>query len=604
VFTFRQSSQKMPNTAPATNHAWKFVRTGGMDHVSLESGADLLALGSLDPKLWVALSCPVKGLELDEKTLALVDTDGDGRIRVPEVLAAVRWAGARLKDAGELLKGAPGLPLDSIDGASPEGRALLETARKVLAQLGKGTSPDIGPDDTVDPSRAIGAAGLAGDGIVPPEAASDAGTRGLITDIMACVGGTAGAKGMAGVTLESAASFFAEAEACAAAHDAAPTFLPYAGWTPPESSSPVQKLGFARVREILAGPGRADLAALFARDLELASEFKAVSELDRLVRYHRDLRALLRNFVNFADFYSAGHRSVFQSGVLYLDGRSCELCVRVEDPPAHAALAAMSNAYIAYLDCRRTGGETLKIAACFTQGDSDYLFVGRNGVFFDRQNRDWDATITRIVDNPISIRQAFFAPYKKVIRFIGGLIAKRAAEADAATAPTAGAPIPPPRHKFDVGTVAALGVGVGGISAAFGSILGAFFGLGIWMPVGLLGGLLGVMVAISGPSVIIAWLKLRQRSLSPLLEASGWAVNSRVKINIPLGESLTDRAALPPRARLHLKDPYKDKAAARARLAFLAFIVLLASALLAARIHHKWPFEPKPAPEAAAPARK
>ena len=69
------------------------------------------------------------------------------------------------------------------------------------------------------------------------------------------------------------------------------------------------------------------------------------------------------------------------------------------------------------------------------------------------------------------------------------------------------------------------------------------------------------MLAISGPSVVIAWLKLRQRSLSPLLEASGWAVNSRVKINIPLGTSLTDRATLPPKARLLLKDPYEDRTA-------------------------------------------
>jgi hypothetical protein len=79
--------------------SWKFFRTGGLDQVALETGADLLNLDQLDQKLWVALSCPVKGLELDEKTLALIDTDGDGRIRVPELLAAIKWAAARLKDA-------------------------------------------------------------------------------------------------------------------------------------------------------------------------------------------------------------------------------------------------------------------------------------------------------------------------------------------------------------------------------------------------------------------------------------------------------------------------------------------------------------------------
>jgi hypothetical protein len=116
------------------------------------------------------------------------------------------------------------------------------------------------------------------------------------------------------------------------------------------------------------------------------------------------------------------------------------------------------------------------------------------------------------------------------------------------------------------------------------------------MPIGLL----GVILAISGPSMLIAHLKLRQRSLGPLLEASGWAVNSRVKINIPLGTALTDRARLPKRAKLQRRDPYEDKTAARLRLLGFAIVVLLAAALVAARKHHKWPFEPKPVPEKAA----
>jgi len=588
----------MPS-ADSAKHVWKFVRISGLDQVALESGPDLLALGELDPKLWVALSCPVKGLELDEGTLALIDTDGDGRIRVPEVLAAVAWATARLKDAGDLLKGADSLPLDAIDDSKPEGAALLATARKILLQLGRENAASVAPLDTSDPAGAIGAAGLTGDGIVAPGAARDAETRDLIEDIIACTGGTAGDIGIVGITEGRASSFFTEAEAFARAQETPPAFLPLSAWAAPESTSPVKGLGAARVRAILAGGGRAALAALFLRDRALAAEFKAVAELDRLVRYHRDLRALLHNFVNFADFYSPEHHPIFQSGVLYLDSRSCELCLKVDDAAAHSTLASTSNAYIAYLDCRRANEETMRVAACFTQGDSDYLFVGRNGVFYDRKNRDWDATITRIVDNPISVRQAFFAPYKKFIRFVGMQIAKRAAAADASVVPSGDAAPALPKPKFDVGTVAALGVAVGGISAAFGSILGAFFGLGIWMPVGFC----GVILAISGPSMIIARLKLRQRSLGPLLEAGGWAVNSRVKINIPLGVSLTDRAVLPPKTKLLLKDPYRDRVADRNRVLGFGILVLVAAALLAARLHHKWPFEPKP-PVAEAPAKR
>ena len=83
-------------TSPAHAHPWKFFRAGGFDQVRLDTTADLLHLEQLDQKLWVALSCPVKGLEFDEETLALIDTDGDGHVRAPELIAALHWAGAHL----------------------------------------------------------------------------------------------------------------------------------------------------------------------------------------------------------------------------------------------------------------------------------------------------------------------------------------------------------------------------------------------------------------------------------------------------------------------------------------------------------------------------
>src|SRR5439155_5143703 len=152
------------------------------------------------------------------------------------------------------------------------------------------------------------------------------------------------------------------------------------------------------------------------------------------VRFHRDLYKLCNNFVSFHDFYSRKEKAVFQAGTLFLDQRSCDLCLTVEDPAKHAIMAGLSGTYLAYCDCQRKAtGEKLQILAAFTDGDSDNLMVGRNGIFYDRKGRDWDATITKIVDNPISIRQAFWAPYKKAARMIHEAIAKRAATADAAS---------------------------------------------------------------------------------------------------------------------------------------------------------------------------
>src|SRR4051812_37249155 len=124
-------------SAPATKHRWKFFRTGGFDQVTLETAEDLLALGELDQKLWVVLSCPVKGLEVDEATLALIDTEGDGHIHVKEVVAAVRWAAAHLKRPGDLLTPADSLPLEAINDLTPEGRTVLASAKHILKSLGK-----------------------------------------------------------------------------------------------------------------------------------------------------------------------------------------------------------------------------------------------------------------------------------------------------------------------------------------------------------------------------------------------------------------------------------------------------------------------------------
>jgi len=720
-------------------HTWKFFRTGGLDQVALESGADLLQLEHLDQKLWVALSCPVKGLELDEATLKLIDTDGDGRIRVPELIAAIKWAAARLKDAGVLLEGRDGLPLAAINDATPEGKVLVASARQILANVGRKEAAVLDVAGSSDTARIFSASPLNGDGVIPPEATEDAAVQALIKDIVACTGGTADRSGPAGVTSAQIDAFFTDlsayagwvaasaakeiaivgeaTEAAVAAlkavrpkiddyfgrcrlaafdgraiaalnrseneylavaakdlkitadevanfplarvgagqplpllegvnpawaaslaklHQLAVTplfgaarttlteadwtqlnaqFAPYETWLGSKAGSAVEKLGLARIKEILAGPGRTALAELVARDQALEPEFKAVHDVDRLVRYHRDLRALLHNFVNFADFYSRDRWATFQAGTLYLDSRSSELCVRVDGPNP---LAAMSRIYIAYCACTRPGGKTMNLAACITQGDSDYLFVGRHGVFYDRAGNDWDVVITSIVDNPISLRQAFWAPYKKFVRMVEEQVAKRAAAADAASnAKLAGAAegaanadkaapaVAASPKKIDVGTVAALGVAVGAIGGAIGAIVTGLAKLALWqLPLVFL----ALMLVISLPSVIIAWIKLRQRTLGPILDGNGWAINGRVKINLPFGAKLTHMPQLPAGARRSLEDPYEDREARTRRRQLIMGLVVIVLAVAWVFLDHSrrgyyfWETPPPAKPEAAAPA--
>ena len=729
---------------PNKKHIWKFARAGGLDQVVLESGADLADIGNLDQKLWVALACPTKGLEFDEKTLQLIDADNDGRVRVPEVVAAVKWALARLKNADDLTAGGAALPLAAIDESAPEGAAILASARQILFSLGKADATAISVEDAADTSRIFAKTLFNGDGVVPAEAAGSAVVKQVIVDIIATKGSKLDRSGLAGVDQALVDSFFADLAAFAAwsaqgdasakssvltladktpaaaaalravaakiddyfnrcrlaAFDARATghlnrgeaefaalagkdlatlgaeiaalplarieasrALPladginpawsaaiakfradtvavvlgaattslteaewaglkakvadYEAWMAAKAGAAVEKLGFARVREILAGNARAEIAALLARDLALAGEMAAIDNVDRLARYFRDLARLLKNFVNFADFYDPTRPAIFQVGTLFLDSRHCDLCVRIDDPGAHSALGTMSKCYIAYCDLRRAG-ETMKIAAVFSNGDSDFLMPGRNGLFVDRKGRDWDATISKVIDNPISIRQAFFAPYKKLVRLIDDQLAKRAAAAESASdsklasaaASTANADkagAKPEPKKIDIGTVAALGVAVGAIGGAVGAIATGLARLAWWqLPLVIV----ALMLVISLPSMLIAWLKLRQRTLGPILEANGWAINGRVKINIPLGASFTSLARLPANSRRSLQDPYEDKGAARRRLwtAFVLFLVVLGAAAWFTRDHWWWritsgtPPAPAPAAAPAAPA--
>jgi hypothetical protein len=717
----------MAATPSSPPYPWRFHRIGGLDQVQLDRAEDLRNIDRLDQKLWVALACPVKGLEIDAATLALLDVDKDGRVRAPEVIAAVKFADARLKDLGDVVEGKETLPLDAIREDTPEGKALLAAARQVLVAAGKPDAREVTLDEVADLTSVFAHTLFNGDGVIVPESAPEGATRQVIADAMACVGEVADRSGKPGLDRPRLEAFWTElsdfdawwkegrvpaiqvlGDATPAAADAVravrakvddyftrvglaaiddrmPPLLarpeleiaamagkdlspasaevsslpvariaagrplplgdgvnpawagalaalqrdsvtpllgagrtsltsaewesvkasvaPHEAWLETRKGACVQTLGAPRVAALLAGAGKADLEALIAEDEARKDEAREVFEVARMLRYRRDLFRLLRNFVNFADFYDPRRPAVFQAGTLYLDGRACHLCVRVDDPAAHAVIAVPSRMFIAYCDCKRPGGESMKIAACVTQGDSDFLSVGRNALFYDRKGRDWDATVIKIVENPISLRQAFWSPYKRFVRAISEQAAKLAAAKDKEsearlaqvadkTTGTVVAANPVKPEPVDVGKmvgiIAALGVGVGAVGTIFGAAVSGFMGLQPWWAKIL--ALAGMVLVVSGPAVLIAWLKLRQRTLGPVLDGNGWAVNGRVVVNMPLGTVLTDRATLPPGSSRSLQDPYVDDAARSRRALAWLLVVAVLGALAVARWQHVWPF--------------
>ncbi|MBQ7612748.1 MAG: hypothetical protein IJU92_06735 [Spirochaetaceae bacterium] len=303
--------------------------------------------------------------------------------------------------------------------------------------------------------------------------------------------------------------------------------------------------------------------------------------LKKLLLLRTNFFTLLKNYVSFSAFYS-GEGSVFQAGVLFFDARSAHLCFELSDDTRHATLDILSGAYLVYCEVTRYEKKR-NILALLTNGISDTVVVGRNGLFYDRDGNDWNATVTKVLSNPVSVTEAFFTPYKNIARMIEDQIAKKASNtgetttsllssvAEKANAAKEGSQ-PAATKKLDLGTIALIGTAVGGISTLIGSLLQVLFGLGFWVPLGLL----GLLLIISGPSMLLAAMKLRKRSIAPILEANGWAINVHARINIPFGHSLTKLLTLPKNSRLIGFDKFADKKSGKRIIAVLCLILVLA----------------------------
>ena len=393
-------------------------------------------------------------------------------------------------------------------------------------------------------------------------------------------------------------------------------FGPYTAWMGEKKGAEVEDLGLEAVEALLKEDRKADLLALVEQDKALEEEALSIEAVDKLLRLYKNFYRFLNNYVVFSDFYSLDpeRKAIFQAGRLYIDQRSTDLCIRVQDMGKHADMAGLSGMYILYCACHsKKLGKNMDIAAVLTDGDVDDLRVGRNAVFYDRDGVDWDATVTKIVDNPISVRQAFWAPYKKVGRWISDKINKSASEkndkslasltasADSATsAPVAGGAAAAPKpSSFDIakfaGIFAAIGMAVAYLSTALVSIFKGVMALSFWKILLILA---AIMLVISGPSMFMAWRKLKKRDLGPMLNANGWAINASSFVNIKFGSTLTSLAKFP---RLKAVDPAERR---KGRIRTFLWTLLILAALAFAGLYFftdkaEAPAEEIPATEAA-----
>lgn len=673
------------------NYDWKFSTIGGVTRVNIESGQDIAHLDELDKKLWTALSCPLKNLEIEEKTMTMLDTNGDGKIHVEEVVAASKWLTTVINDPELLLRRDTYIPFSAFNTNNDEGRHLLETAKQIVDNLGL-EKDSISIADVSDSLAIFAKTRFNGDGIITEQSADDEALKSLIGIIKGAMGSATDRSGEQGINTGHIEAFYGaladfiawkdagEADkanifpygddtasalaTCMAVKDKVEDFfmrcklasfnsdsasvldvssariseisgnnlatsaneiatyplarvnaehrLPlgteinpawagaianlkkavigknypdaeylteeqwvsildkfsaYNAWMGAKKGAEVESLGYDTVKTLLAENKKDALLELVAQDKALESKSNAIDKVDKLLHLYRDFYTLLTNYVTFSDFYSPGKKAIFQAGTLYIDQRACDLCVKVSDMGSQNSMAGLSGMYILYCDCTcKSKPGTMTIAAVVTDGDVGNIMVGKNAVFYDRDGIGWNATVTKIIDNPISIRQAFWSPYRKISASIENMINKRAAEKDAKVmeeanakiANTADTPVGSAKEvkpPFDIakfaGIFAALGMAIGLIGSALAGIFSAFTHWWHWIVLFFV-----LVMIISGPSMIMAWLKLRKRNLAPLLNANGWAINANVLVNTRFGATLTSIAKYPV---VKMKDPFTMK---------------------------------------------
>ena len=674
-------------------HKWEFENIGGCSRVKLTSGKDIAHLGELDTKMWTVLSCPVQGLEIDEKSLRYMDCDADGKIRVNDVVCISKWITGMLKNPDLLLEGKDVINIDDINTENESGLKLSKAAKQILANLGKAEN-QISLADTADIAAIFAKTRFNGDGVITVASSDDAALQDIIASATAVTGGTMDRSGQMGVNAAQIEQFYTELKAysdwCAAevpapfadktdaviaayqALDAkmkdffmrsrlaafspdsttaldvqtsrieaisaenlagkgdeiaaypiaritgkaeldldaainpawaaqfnvikgvveagkkslteadwaalGAQFAAYTAWKGAKAGASVEGLTLDKVNALLKQDQKQALLDLVAQDIALKEEAENIEMVDKFLHVLRDLYRLLKNFITFHDFYNKDKKvgAIFQCGTLYIDQRACRFCMKVSDMGAHNASAATSGMYLVYCDCTtKTSAAKLQIVAAVTVGEVGSLIVGKNAIYYDNAGVEWDAKITKIVENPISIAQAFWSPYRRMATVVENLINKSAADKDAKmmadatakinatptslpAAPAAGAEgeaaKPAATPPFDIakfaGIFAAIGMAVGMIGTALVTLAEGIFALEWWQ---LILSFLGIMLIISGPAMVMAWMKLRRRNIAPLLNANGWAVNADSKISIPFGETLTDVAKYP---KLRLKDPY------------------------------------------------
>jgi len=369
--------------------------------------------------------------------------------------------------------------------------------------------------------------------------------------------------------------------------ESAKQFLsPYASYMAAKKGAQVQAVPVERLLAYRDGRLAECAQALIEADREVAQVMEGVARVEQLLLYHQGLMRLVNNFVSFPQLYDPDERALFEMGSLVIDGRWFNLAVQAQDVAAHKQTASQGCFFTMYLEV--TGAEAAKkfhVAVPVTSGRRGNLAVGKRGVFFDIEGREYIARVVDIIEQPISLQEALATPFVRIGRSLAGRIESLAGAAEkrleagverVTTAAAVPAPAQAPTAASRAGMLMGAGVAIAAISSALAFIVKT---LTTMSPLQIVLGAVGIVLAVMVPLSIVAVIKLRRRDLSALLEGCGWAINARMRLTRAQGRSFCVRKDYPRGAK-----GAPPPAWIKTVLAIVLLIELLVVAVLGARM--------------------
>ena len=350
----------------------------------------------------------------------------------------------------------------------------------------------------------------------------------------------------------------------AAWNDFKKIIAPYDGWC---KAKPAFAAAYAGMdKEVLRGADSDEIMGTLkmacTNDLNAGTALAGIDMLHKLMLYQRYLKELLNNFVSLAQLFDLEANSPLQTGKLIMDGRHFTLAVPVKDMAEHKRIVADSNICVLYIELSSTAAAVLPpwktLAVAVTSGNMRNLFIGKRGLFFTVEGEVFDAKVTAFVEQPVSISEALRNPFYRFASFVGDQISKFFNTKSATAQKEMGGKLssgklPPAPAAAAPGSGSMLlmggGIGIAALGSSVAFITKQLQNVSVW---DILSVILGIILIFGGPVVIVSLVKLYCRDLSRFLEATGCAVNRKMRMNRKMGKIFTFLPIMPDGKKIRL----------------------------------------------------